>query len=80
MGATYYIQICSTCGRRLEVKIEYIGLEVSCYHCRARFVAENMRTLPLSGLHGSGTMVLPKNEGVMSYCDHPSAETVSLFS
>ena len=42
MGATYYIQICPTCGRRLEVKIEYIGLEVSCYHCRARFHAENL--------------------------------------
>ena len=41
MGATYYIQICPTCGRRLEIKIEYIGLEVSCYHCRARFTAEN---------------------------------------
>ena len=41
MGATYYIQVCPTCGRRLEVKIEYIGLEVSCYHCRARFMAEN---------------------------------------
>ena len=42
MGVTYFIQICPTCGRRLEVKIEYIGLEVSCYHCRARFLAENV--------------------------------------
>lgn len=48
MGATYFIQICPTCGRRLEVKIEYIGLEVSCYHCRARFVAENAPQQPIS--------------------------------
>jgi len=39
MSVTYFIQTCSTCGRKLEIQVEYIGLEVSCYHCRARFVA-----------------------------------------
>jgi len=80
MSVTYYIQICPTCGRRLEVKIEYIGLEVSCYHCRARFIAENIRSQPLSGFHDSDTMMMSKNEGAMGYCINPLTETVSSFS
>ena len=80
MGATYYIQICPTCGRRLEVKIEYVGLEVSCYHCRARFIAENLRTTSLSGWHGSDSGMMSKHECAMSYCINSSTGTISSFS
>jgi DNA-directed RNA polymerase subunit RPC12/RpoP len=73
MGATYYIQICPTCGRRLEIKIEYIRLEVSCYHCRARFIAENLRSQPIFALH----VVSAQGESTMSYSANQPAETVS---
>ena len=79
MGATYFIQICPTCGRRLEVKIGYIGLEVSCYHCRARFIAENSckKYLPDS-------LVVSQNVNInntMTYCAQCSGEgSVSSFS
>ncbi len=36
---TYFDQECPTCGRRLQVRVEYLGRKVKCQHCRARFEA-----------------------------------------
>ncbi len=38
-GATYYVQECPTCGRNLQVRVEYLGKRVACQHCSARFIA-----------------------------------------
>ncbi len=38
-SATYYIQECPTCGRSLQVRVEYLGKKVVCQHCAANFVA-----------------------------------------
>jgi DNA-directed RNA polymerase subunit RPC12/RpoP len=38
-GATYYVQECPTCGRNLQVRVEYLGKRVACQHCGARFLA-----------------------------------------
>ena len=40
-AATYFVQSCPTCGRRLQVRIEYLGKEVMCQHCRAHFHASD---------------------------------------
>ncbi len=37
--STYFVQECPTCGRRLHVRVEYLGKNVVCQHCRGRFVA-----------------------------------------
>lgn len=37
--STYFVQDCSTCGRKLQVRVEYLGKKVACQHCGARFVA-----------------------------------------
>ncbi len=37
--STYYVQECPTCGRSLQVRVEYLGKQVVCQHCRARFEA-----------------------------------------
>ena len=37
--ATYYLQRCPTCGRQLQVRVEYLGRELSCQHCQGSFVA-----------------------------------------
>ena len=39
MAATYFVQECPTCGRNLQVRIEYLGKRVVCQHCSARFEA-----------------------------------------
>jgi len=37
--STYFVQECPTCGRRLHIRVEYLGKRVVCEHCRARFEA-----------------------------------------
>ncbi len=38
--ATYFLQSCPTCGRRLEIRIELLGKTLACSHCHARFEAQ----------------------------------------
>jgi hypothetical protein len=37
--STYYFQECPTCGRTLQVRVEYLGKKVVCQHCQGRFEA-----------------------------------------
>ena len=37
--STYFVQECPTCGRNLQVRVEYLGKHVVCQHCGARFEA-----------------------------------------
>jgi hypothetical protein len=36
---TYFVQECPTCGRNLQVRVQYLGKHVLCQHCGARFEA-----------------------------------------
>lgn len=38
---TFYVQECPTCGRSLEIRVEYLGKKVACQHCSGRFVARD---------------------------------------
>jgi hypothetical protein len=38
-NATYFDQECPTCGRRLNVRVAYLGRQIVCRHCQARFEA-----------------------------------------
>jgi hypothetical protein len=38
---TYFQQPCPACGRRLLIRVEYLGEEVRCRHCRRGFVARD---------------------------------------
>jgi len=38
-NATYFVQGCPTCGRRLQIRVEYLGKRLACDHCHGRFVA-----------------------------------------
>ncbi|HWA98273.1 MAG TPA: response regulator [Pirellulales bacterium] len=37
--STYFLQECPTCGRSLHIRVEYLGREVVCQHCRGRLTA-----------------------------------------
>ena len=37
--STYFVQECPTCGRSLQVHVEYLGRQVVCQHCHRRFEA-----------------------------------------
>jgi hypothetical protein len=38
-SVTYFVQECPTCGRRLQIRVEYLGKRVACQHCQGTFVA-----------------------------------------
>jgi hypothetical protein len=38
-SATYFVQGCPTCGRRLQIRVEYLGKRVACQHCQGTFLA-----------------------------------------
>ena len=59
--ATFFTQECPTCGRRLEVRVEYLGKQVACSHCRAAFCAVD----PSSNLD----RVAPQAENLMERVD-----------
>ncbi len=40
-GSTYFTQECPTCGRRLQIRVEFLGKGVVCQHCRGEFVARD---------------------------------------
>ncbi|MEX0586285.1 MAG: hypothetical protein WD176_06560 [Pirellulales bacterium] len=37
--STFFVQPCPTCGRRVEVPVEYLGKQVVCDHCQGAFMA-----------------------------------------
>lgn len=37
--STYFVQECPTCGRRLHVRVQYLGKRVVCQHCCGEFIA-----------------------------------------
>ncbi len=38
-NATYFVQGCPTCGRRLQIRVEYLGRRLVCQHCQGHFQA-----------------------------------------
>lgn len=39
MTATYFTQECPSCGRHLQVRLEYLSRSVACPHCQRQFNA-----------------------------------------
>ena len=44
-GAMYFVQECPTCGRRLQIRVEYLGKRVACQHCQGTFIAAETSNL-----------------------------------
>ncbi|MCA9237216.1 MAG: hypothetical protein KDA44_17200 [Planctomycetales bacterium] len=59
-NSTYYAQECPTCGRKLQVRVKYLGKNVVCQHCSATFVA--MDPASVVDPSDSGTSILDRAE------------------
>jgi hypothetical protein len=57
---TYFVQECPTCGRNLEVRVEYLGKNVICQHCRATFLASDAKEA--NDMSESGVLMRRANE------------------
>jgi DNA-directed RNA polymerase subunit RPC12/RpoP len=55
--STYFVQECPTCGRNLQVRVEYLGKQVVCQHCGARFEACEPGSPSDSGINSSNALL-----------------------
>jgi RNase P subunit RPR2 len=44
-NSTYFVQECPTCGRRLQIRVEYLGRRVVCQHCQGCLTATDPTNL-----------------------------------
>jgi hypothetical protein len=56
-NATYFVQECPTCGRRLQIRVEYLGKKVACQHCQGRFLAVDPASCRSGGASSTGTLL-----------------------
>lgn len=62
-GGTYFVQECPTCGRSLQVRVEYLGKRVTCKHCSGKFEAVDPSTMNLPA--ESGISLLDRAEELL---------------
>lgn len=68
--STYFVQQCPTCGRSLQVRVEYLGRQVVCQHCHGRFEAADPAGSARS-LSDSGSDLLRRADQLLeSYDQH----------
>ena len=68
-SGTYFFLSCPTCGRRAQVRVEYLGRKVNCLHCRAEFVAHDGELPPISSTSDSGEDLLQRAEELLTTAD-----------
>ena len=56
-GSIYFVQECSTCGRNLQVRVEYLGRMVVCQHCGVTFQACSPGSDSVLGSEPSASML-----------------------
>ena len=67
---TYFDQECPTCGRRLQVRVEYLGRRVKCQHCRARFEAWDQESGTMPPAESGVRLLQRADELLASVEDH----------
>jgi hypothetical protein len=73
LGATYFVQECPTCGRRLQIRVEYLGKQVVCQHCQGTFIAADP-SAPRGDPDGRGSVLLQRaNELLESVAQRQAA-------
>jgi hypothetical protein len=71
-NATYFVQECPTCGRRLQVRVWYLGKKVACQHCGGHFLATDPDGEPVGALESdlagelSGLALLQKADQLLA--------------
>ena len=56
--ATYFVQECPTCGRRLQIRVEHLGKPVACQHCQGTFVAADSSSVRGETVDDQGSALL----------------------
>lgn len=56
-NATYFVQECPTCGRKLEILVEYLGRSLACTHCHGRFIAQQGSSARVDASEANSTLL-----------------------
>ncbi len=70
--ATYFVQECPTCGRDLEIRVEYLGKRVACQHCRGQFVASDPSSAPATS-YSPSVLLLRRAEELLQLAEQRRA-------
>ena len=70
--SVYFVQECPTCGRTLHIRVEYLGRNVVCQHCHARFDACDPASVP-AATSQSGLDLLRRAEELLQTVHQQSA-------
>lgn len=62
---TYFVQECPTCGRNLQVRVEYLGKRVVCQHCSARFEASETRSRGQDDVDSNSSAIMQRAEELL---------------
>jgi uncharacterized protein (DUF983 family) len=65
-GTAFFIQGCPTCGRRLQVRVTYLGKKVACKHCRAEFTACDPDSRPVATADSSHIVLMDRVEALLA--------------
>jgi len=74
---TYFVQECPTCGRRLQIRVEYLGKKVVCQHCRGQFTACDPASNRYPGISSSENLLRRAEKLLQDAADDLSHRRVS---
>ncbi|MEN6497292.1 MAG: hypothetical protein ABFD16_23595 [Thermoguttaceae bacterium] len=57
--SVYFVQECPVCGRPVQIRVAYLGQQVTCQHCGGRFMATDA-TSRFDGPTGVATGLLDR--------------------
>lgn len=80
-NVTYFVQDCPTCGRKLNIRVEYLGKKVVCQHCNGQFMAWDPEGAPAPNSAAlSGTKLLDRAQELIDLAESKIIESRILKS
>ncbi len=74
-NSMYFVQECSTCGRRLQIRVEYLGREVVCQHCRGKLLAQDPESYRYRGCNEAEDLLRRADELLRDASKHVMAHS-----
>ena len=69
---TFFVQECPICGRRLQIRVEYLGRSVVCQHCQGRLVAADPANHRCDCAESANSLIRRADELLASISQHKS--------
>lgn len=77
-NSTYFIQECPTCGRRLYIRVKYLGKRLQCQHCHGQFEAIDS-TIARCDSAQEGSDLLRRADELLRSAEQRNPELRSLY-